>query len=91
MRTLVLTTLCGGAVLVAGALTLPEGALEEPAQVVLRQSEAPAYSQAPDLRQRLAQQFGTVCQTPQGAVCTIAPQPINSRCVCGQDYGVVVR
>ena len=39
----------------------------------------------------LAQQYGTVCQTPEGSICTVAPQAINSRCQCGQTYGLIVR
>ena len=45
------------------------------------QSVMPEYAQAP----------GTVCETPNGSVCTVPPAPINSRCQCSGSYGVIVR
>jgi hypothetical protein len=41
----------------------------------------PEYAQAP----------GTICETPNGKVCTVAPAPINSRCQCSGTYGRIVR
>jgi hypothetical protein len=58
---------------------------------VVRQSADPAHVDSPTRGLQLSQQYGTVCQTPQGSVCTVAPQPINSSCQCGGTYGLIVR
>jgi hypothetical protein len=60
-----------------------------PAAVATPAPDRPAPEASP--LERLAQQLGTVCQTPQGIVCTVAPQPVNSRCDCQGSYGIVVR
>jgi hypothetical protein len=73
----------------------PEGSapppLRQSAATGFLPSAAPATSPGEGARLRLAQQYGTVCQTPQGSVCTVAPQPINSSCLCGGSYGLIVR
>lgn len=84
-------TLGGCAALAAGVLVFADFETEGPAPAALRQSAAPNYSQPAEPRLRLAQQYGTVCQTPQGAVCTVAPAPMNSRCDCGGTFGLIVR
>lgn len=71
----------------AGSMAPPE-----PASAVLPAAypvDRPAPQQSLD--PQLAQPRGTVCETPDGRICTVAPQPLNSRCQCGQSYGRIVR
>lgn len=92
-------TLGGCAALAVGVLAIgidQQGAPEagthvQPEAASPLQSTVPEHPwPSPSLR--LAQpQYGTVCQTPGGNICTVNPVPINSRCDCGGTYGVVVR
>jgi hypothetical protein len=84
-------TLGGCAALVLSVFAITELGPEPAARAPLRQSVIPGHEESAEPRLRLAQQYGTVCQTPQGSVCTVAPQPINSRCECGGTYGLIVR
>ena len=84
-------TFGGCAVLAAGAFAFSEKDPATRGQVPTVQSVAPAYPERAGVRLRLAQQYGTVCQTPQGSVCTVAPQPMNSRCECSGTFGLIVR
>jgi hypothetical protein len=81
----------GSAALVVGVLAIADMGPEAPTPAALPQSIAPGYVESVEPRLRLAQQYGTVCQTPQGSVCTVAPQAMNSRCECGGTFGLIVR
>jgi hypothetical protein len=84
--------------MIAGAcLVLAVGAygLSDPKPVPVEAAlqVSPAYQDVPQqsVMPEIAQSPGTVCETPNGSVCTVAPQPINSRCQCSGGYGRIVR